>query len=92
MESAAPSRNTQFAKSLKSSTAIMLSEIGDVDALAQVLGDDRINALCLGPGLGVGDDRAPLVEAALKSGARHFISKSLPNSKAIMEMIAEELA
>ncbi len=31
-------------------------------------------------------------EAALKSGARHFISKSLPNSKAIMEMIAEELA
>lgn len=31
-------------------------------------------------------------EAALKNGARHFISKSLPNSKAIMEMIAEELA
>jgi two-component system nitrate/nitrite response regulator NarL len=31
-------------------------------------------------------------EVALKNGARHFISKSQSNSKAIMEMIAEELA
>jgi DNA-binding NarL/FixJ family response regulator len=28
-------------------------------------------------------------EAALKSGARHFISKSLPNGKAILELINE---
>jgi DNA-binding NarL/FixJ family response regulator len=31
-------------------------------------------------------------EVALKNGARHFISKSQSNGKAIMEMIAEELA
>ncbi|MBC2733125.1 MAG: response regulator [Desulfobacteraceae bacterium] len=30
-------------------------------------------------------------EVALKNGARHFISKSQSNGKAIMEMIAEEL-
>jgi NAD(P)H-hydrate repair Nnr-like enzyme with NAD(P)H-hydrate dehydratase domain len=32
--------------------AIMLAEIGDADALARVLKDTRMNALCLGPGLG----------------------------------------
>ena len=31
-------------------------------------------------------------EVALKNGARHFISKSQFNGKALMEMIAEELA
>lgn len=43
-------------------TAIMLRKCDDADGLAALLEDDRINALCLGPGLG--QDRArPLVEA-----------------------------
>ncbi|MFV2052333.1 NAD(P)H-hydrate dehydratase [Aliiroseovarius sp. YM-037] len=55
-------------------TAIMLRQIGDTAALSAVLADDRINALCLGPGLGM--DRArELVPVALgapvaKSGRR----------------------
>ncbi|WP_317055212.1 NAD(P)H-hydrate dehydratase [Roseovarius rhodophyticola] len=34
-------------------TAIMLKQVKDAAALANVLQDDRLNALCLGPGLGV---------------------------------------
>ncbi len=45
--------------------AIMLSEIGDADALTEALSDTRINALCLGPGLGLDDRAKGLVEAAL---------------------------
>lgn len=45
-------------------TAVMLLRIADADALAEALCDDRIVALCLGPGLGM--DRArDLVAAAL---------------------------
>ncbi|RFP87559.1 NAD(P)H-hydrate dehydratase [Rhodobacteraceae bacterium 63075] len=33
-------------------TALMLTRVADADGLAEVLTDDRINALCLGPGLG----------------------------------------
>lgn len=43
--------------------AIMLKPIRDAAALNDVLQDDRINALCLGPGMGV--DRGELVEAVL---------------------------
>ncbi len=44
-------------------TAIMLTTIPDGSALTTALKDARINALCLGPGLGL--DRADLVAAAL---------------------------
>ncbi|QPH53249.1 NAD(P)H-hydrate dehydratase [Pontivivens ytuae] len=44
--------------------AIMLKAVKDTDALREVLEDDRLNALCLGPGLGL--DRArDLVPVAL---------------------------
>ncbi|WP_022704747.1 bifunctional ADP-dependent NAD(P)H-hydrate dehydratase/NAD(P)H-hydrate epimerase [Pseudorhodobacter ferrugineus] len=43
--------------------AIMLKSVGDAAALAGVLEDTRINALCLGPGLGL--ERGELVAAAL---------------------------
>ncbi len=46
-------------------TAIMLRSVADADALARVLEDDRLNALCLGPGLGVGSDTRALVKVAL---------------------------
>lgn len=47
-------------------TAIMLARVEDGDALAQMLGDARLNALCMGPGLGLDDRAAGLLAAALK--------------------------
>ncbi len=47
--------------------ALMLSEIGDAPALAALLADQRINALCLGPGLGLARARE-LVPVALACG------------------------
>ncbi len=52
-------------------TAIMLERITDADALAAKLDDDRVNALCLGPGLGLGERAAGLVDAALDFGQLH---------------------
>ena len=48
-------------------TAIMLRRCDDADALAALLEDDRLNALCLGPGLGTDDRAAGLVATALAS-------------------------
>ena len=44
--------------------AIMLRKVKDADALAEVLADKRIAALCLGPGLGTGEREAALVRGA----------------------------
>lgn len=49
-------------------TALMLRRVRDGADLASVLGDARINALCLGPGMGLSDDKAGLLRAALQSG------------------------
>lgn len=52
-------------------TSLMLTRVDGAEGLASVLEDDRINALCLGPGLGI--DRAKvLVPVALASG-RHVV-------------------
>lgn len=48
-------------------TAIMLARVKDAAGLETVLGDARINALCLGPGLGV-DRAAGLLGVALARG------------------------
>lgn len=48
-------------------TAIMLARVPDADALAERLKDGRINALCLGPGLGLTEREARLIKAALSS-------------------------
>lgn len=45
--------------------AVMLKPVADADAFARVLEDRRINALCLGPGLGIGEREVALVAAAL---------------------------
>ncbi len=45
--------------------AIMLRPVADADALAEILKDERVGALCLGPGLGVGARTLGLVAAAL---------------------------
>jgi hydroxyethylthiazole kinase-like uncharacterized protein yjeF len=47
--------------------AIMLRRVADADALAEILKDERLNALCLGPGLGVGAHTLGLVAAALSA-------------------------
>lgn len=45
-------------------TAIMLRKMRGAEGLADILADARINALCLGPGLGVGEETRALVEVA----------------------------
>lgn len=46
-------------------TALMLARLPDAAALSVLLEDRRINALCLGPGLGLDDRARALVEVAL---------------------------
>ena len=46
-------------------TAIMCRPLSGAAALAELLEDDRLNALCLGPGLGLGADTQQLVLTAL---------------------------
>lgn len=48
--------------------AIMTRPVRWGEGLAEMLSDDRINALALGPGLGTGGDEAALVRAALTMG------------------------
>lgn len=48
-------------------TAIMLRRCEDATALSALLEDDRLNALCLGPGLGVGEGTRALVNTALEA-------------------------
>ena len=48
--------------------AVMLRPVADAAALNDVLRDARLNALCLGPGLGLDATRGALVAAALASG------------------------
>ena len=49
-------------------TALMLTRVADVDGLLATLGDNRINALCLGPGLGLHERAASWVDAVLGGG------------------------
>lgn len=54
-------------------TAIMLRKCNDADGLAALLEDKRLNALCLGPGLGVGEGTRTLVAAALADQTRAVV-------------------
>jgi len=45
--------------------AVMLRAVRDEDALSEVLADERINAICLGPGLGISERTKKLVEVVL---------------------------
>ncbi len=47
--------------------AIMLAPVAGAETLHAFLSDERINALCLGPGLGLGQREAELVAAALEA-------------------------
>ena len=48
-------------------TAIMLQRVPDAEGLAEVVRAKRLNALCLGPALGLGAAQADLVRTALES-------------------------
>ncbi|SNS44593.1 NAD(P)H-hydrate dehydratase [Tropicimonas sediminicola] len=48
-------------------TAIMLARCNGASDLGAILGDERLNALCLGPGLGVGSATRDMVMTALGS-------------------------
>ena len=50
-------------------TTIMLKAFEGAAGLADILTDKRLNAVVLGPGLGVGGETRALVDVALKSGA-----------------------
>lgn len=46
-------------------TAIMLQKMKGAEGLADILSDDRINAVVIGPGCGIGEETRALVEVAL---------------------------
>jgi len=48
-------------------TSIMLTRVGSAEDLARLLEDDRISALCLGPGMGIGEEARALVAQGLMS-------------------------
>ena len=50
-------------------TAVMVAEVNNAGALANLLKDQRKNAVCIGPGAGVGPATKAMVLAALQSGA-----------------------
>ena len=50
-------------------TAIMLKPFEGAAGLAELLADKRLNAVVVGPGLGVGGETRAMVDAVLKSGA-----------------------
>lgn len=49
-------------------TALMLKQVPDAGALQEILSDTRINALCLGPGLGLDAHAAALLDTILNGG------------------------
>ncbi|HSS13597.1 MAG TPA: NAD(P)H-hydrate dehydratase, partial [Rhizomicrobium sp.] len=50
-------------------TAIMIKPFEGAAGLSELLGDKRLNAVVIGPGLGVGGQTYAMVEAVLRSGA-----------------------
>ena len=55
--------------------AIMLRKVADAGALAEILEDDRLNAICIGPGLGLGAREAALVETALRRDEPRLVER-----------------
>jgi NAD(P)H-hydrate epimerase len=50
-------------------TTIMIKPFAGADGLTELLSDKRLNAMVIGPGLGVGQETRALAAAALESGA-----------------------
>jgi NAD(P)H-hydrate epimerase len=54
-------------------TAIMVKPFHGPRGLSDLLSDRRLNAVVMGPGLGVGEETSALVQEALGSGTRKFV-------------------
>jgi len=85
--------------------AIMLTPVADAQALTAVLGDERINAICVGPALGLDQGRADVLAAVLAAKratvvdadgltllARHTELMGLLHDKCILTPHAGEFA
>jgi len=74
-------------------TALMLTRVGDAKALDVVLADQRINALCLGPGLGLerARDLVPVVLAAKRATVldADALSAFADDPEALFQMLHE---
>ena len=70
-------------------TALMLARVADAGALEAVLEDERINALCLGPGLGLQDHAASLVDAVLGGGHLRLTRRVVFDADALTLIAAE---
>ena len=68
--------------------AVMLRAVKDASALSEILSDTRINALCLGPGLGLGPRTLALVDAALSAD----VPRAIVLDADALTMIAQESA
>jgi hydroxyethylthiazole kinase-like uncharacterized protein yjeF len=64
---------TAMAECAAQLTAIMLRRCDGADALSKLLEDPRLNAVCLGPGLGGGEGTRALVRAALRASERAVV-------------------
>jgi len=67
--------------------AVMLRVVADGAALAEVLEDQRTNALCLGPGMGLGAREAALLAVALDSRGRPrlTVGGGLPRRSVVLD-------
>ena len=77
---------TALAEVASQTTAVMCRVLDDAAGLSEALKDDRLAALCLGPGLGVGKEARALVLAALaapRSRAGRNGASTTPNGGAI---------
>ncbi|MFM2354514.1 MAG: hypothetical protein RLZZ528_250, partial [Pseudomonadota bacterium] len=67
--------------------AVMLRQVSDGAALVGVLEDGRINALCLGPGMGTGERETGLMAAVLESRGepRPAEGRGLPQRSVVLD-------
>jgi ADP-dependent NAD(P)H-hydrate dehydratase / NAD(P)H-hydrate epimerase len=65
-------------------SAIMLKRVPDAGVLTVILGDRRINAVCLGPGLGVGEKTRSLAAAALQGGGARGLHPPYGKSRGVV--------
>ncbi|MFV0296871.1 MAG: NAD(P)H-hydrate dehydratase [Hyphomicrobiaceae bacterium] len=75
--------------------AILLKSCAGADALSAILNDPRFNAIAIGPGLGVGDEAARMVQTVLRSGAgtvldADAITVSAADPQGLFEAIAAQ--
>ncbi len=84
---APPSAQMEVASQI---TALMLARVADADGLAAVLSDERFNALCLGPGLGLHSYAASLVDAVLGGGHLRLTRRVVLDADALT-LVAQDM-